>query len=101
MRIYCIHLKDGSSSKESGTFHDNMSSLKAVQHKHGPMSGALVSHHLDPITVWMAVSYGMKNRDDVTVEEITKTSLEKKHEGYKQLVKLIMSDTKGSYPNIE
>ena len=102
--IYEVCLTQGRSNSDHGHFYENVMNLNAKSPDFGGINNVcVISHHLDASTIHMLCSEGLKNENDVTVEEITKESLSDTsghHQLYKNLVEsyFLPNDT---YPNIK
>lgn len=77
MHLYEVCLERGRSNPEHHKFYENVLELKAKQPDFGGINNmCIISHHMDPRTIHVLCSTGMKNKSDVTVEEITKETLD-------------------------
>jgi hypothetical protein len=87
MRLYCIKIENSRSNRDYAAFHVAMSDLngKPLDYE-GSMSGALVSHSQDSETVWTMITSSLKNPNDVSVTEVTDTTLQSDHFGYAELI---------------
>lgn len=103
-RIYRVCLELGRSNPEHHIFHVNVSNLNAQPADFGGINNScILSHHMDEKTVHMLCSSGMKNRGAVTVEEVTKKTLNPKngvHKMYTDLIKKYFLPY-DKYPNIK
>lgn len=103
-KIYEVCLERGKSNPEHYIFHSNVSNLNAKPPDFGGINNmCILSHHVDEETVHMLCSSGMENREAVTVEEITKKTLNPKHGAHKMHTDLINNYflPHGNYPNIK
>ncbi|WP_449122960.1 hypothetical protein [Pseudomonas sp. MPG01] len=103
-KIYEVRLELGRSNPEHHIFHGNVSNLNAKAPDFGGINNAcIISHHMDKKTVHMLCSSGMKHRESVTVEEITKKTLNPKNGEHKIHTDLIRNYflPHGNYPNIK
>ena len=75
--IYVVSLKGGRSHSSYSTFYTNVSGdLNAQTSDYGAINNiCLISHRQDADTIHMLCSDGIKKKNDVTVEEITKATL--------------------------
>lgn len=102
--IYEVCLKRGKSNPDYFTFYKNISALNAKAPDFGGINNmCIIGHHIDANTLQMLCSDGIKKESDVTVEEITKESLDEDsghHKLHTDIVKnyYLPYDT---YPNIE
>ncbi len=103
-KIYEVRLELGRSNPEHPIFHSNVSNLNAKAPDFGGINNTcILSHHMDAKTVHMLCSSDMKDRQAVTVEEITKKTLNPKNGIHKIHTDLIRNYflPYGKYPNIE
>jgi len=77
MHLYEVCLERGRSNPEHNKFYENVLELKAKQPDFGGINNmCIISHHMDVKTIQMLCSARMKNKSDVTVEEITRETLD-------------------------
>lgn len=103
-KIYEVRIERGRSNPEHHIFHSNASNLNAKAPDFGGINNTcIISHHMDEKTVHMLCSSGMKDRNSVTIEEITKKTLDEKNGVHKIHIDLIRNYflPHGNYPNIE
>lgn len=103
--LYEVCLTRGRSNPKYEKFYRNVTSLNAKAPDFGGINNVcIVSHHMDAVTVQVLCSEGLrKNRDDVTVTEITKESLASQsgHHGlYLDLIENYFLPN-GDYPNVK
>lgn len=101
--LYQVRLVRGRSHREHLRFHNNVTSMNGKSGDHGGINAVcVISHHLDADTVHMLCTDGMKAKNDVTVEEITRKTLndpDSAHSLFSDLVeKYFLPHAK--YPNI-
>lgn len=104
MHLYEVCLERGRSNPEHYKFYENVLELKAKQPDFGGINNmCIISHHMDAETIKMLCSARMKNKSDVTVEEITRETLDPEsgiHKMHTDLVKKYFLPH-NSYPNIK
>jgi hypothetical protein len=101
--IYEVSIDRGRSNPEYRKFFENVSALKAVSPDFGGINGScIISHHMDSDTVRLLCSENIKKKSSITVEEITKETLNPKAGDHKMYTKLIEKYflPYGDYPNI-
>ena len=102
--IYEVCLERGRSNPEHHKFYENVLELKAKEPDFGGINNmCIISHHMDCKTIHMLCSSGLKNKSAVTVEEITKETLNSEdgvHKIHTDLVENYFLPN-GSYPNIK
>lgn len=85
--LYLVRLSCGRGNSDYQHFLENVSNLKAKAPDFGGIQGScLLMHHVDVETIKMLCAEGLKNEDDVSVEEITDETLRKEHVTYRELV---------------
>jgi hypothetical protein len=102
-KLYVVSLSGGSTNKNYQPFIANVTKLNGKAPDYGGIqSVAVVSHHMDPITVHLLCTeeFKQRGRGDVTVKEVTKNSLEKEHIIFVDLVEKYFLPY-GDYPNVE
>lgn len=104
MFLYEVCLQQGRSHPEYNKFYENVLELKAKSPDFGGINNmCIISHHMDAITIQMLCSAKMKNKSDVTVEEITKITLDPRggmHKMHTTLVEKYFLPY-NSYPSIK
>ena len=102
--LYVVRINRGRTHPEHQVFHENVSRMNGKSGDFGGINAVcVVSHHLDSDTVHLLCTDGMQDKGDVTVEEITKATLQdnqSEHTLYASLVENYFLPH-GSYPNIE
>ena len=103
--LYEVCLTCGRSNPKYKLFYRNVTSLNAKAPDFGGINNVcIVSHHMDAVTVRLLCSEGLgKNRDDVTVTEITKESLASPSGHHRIFLELIENYflPYADYPNVE
>ncbi|WP_313327230.1 hypothetical protein [Stutzerimonas balearica] len=103
-RIYEVRLERGRSHPEHHKFYSNVDELKAKSSDFGGINGmCIISHHVDIKTMHVLCSSGLKDKNSVKVEEITKETLDQEtgiHKMHTDLVEKYFLPH-GKYPNIE
>lgn len=99
-----VRIVRGRSHSEHSIFLNNVTKINAKPGDYGGINAVCVlSHHLDEETVHLLCVDGMKYKNDVTVEEITRESLRDQNGEHPLFTGLVESYflPYGSYPNIE
>jgi hypothetical protein len=74
--LYEVTIIRGRSNSRHSIFYKNVDNLGAKPPDFGGINNiCLISHHLDADTIHMLCSEGIRKKSDITVEEITKESL--------------------------
>lgn len=98
--IYVVRLETGRSHQEYSIFLENVNKLNAKSpHYNGIESVCVLSHHVDAKTIFLLCTETMDEKNDVTVEEVTKTTLTNDHSDYADLVESYFLPY-GTYPKI-
>jgi hypothetical protein len=98
--IYVVSLSKGRSHKEYEVFYKNVSLLNAKTPDFAGINNiCVIAHHMKEDVVKMLCCDGMKNTDDVTIEEVTTETLNEDHMMYSRLIEnyYLPHD---NYPNI-
>lgn len=102
--IYEVCLSRGRSHPEHHQFYINMNNLSAKAPDYGGINNmCILAHHSDAKTVHLLCSDSIKAKGDVTVEEITRETLDDEqspHRVHKDIVNKYFLPY-GKYPNIE
>jgi hypothetical protein len=103
--LYEVSLTRGRSNPKYELFFRNVTNLNAKQPDFGGINNVcIVSHHMDAVTVQMLCSEGLRqNRNDVTVTEITKESLDSPSGHHRLFLDLIENYflPYDDYPNVK
>lgn len=103
-KIYEVRLDRGRNNPEHHIFYNNVLELKAKEPDFGGINSmCIISHHMDEKTVHMLCSSGLKNEEIVTVEEITKETLDPElgiHKMHTNFIERYFLPH-GNYPNIK
>lgn len=102
--IYEVRLSSGRSHPKHSVFYKNVDSLGAKSPDFdGINSMCILAHHLDAETIHMLCSDGIKNQDDVTIEEITKRTLNDEQSHHRIHTDIVNNYflPYGDYPNIK
>lgn len=101
--LYVVRLSRGRSHPQYSVFHKNVEELNAKSPDFcGINSTCIIGHHLDVDTIHILCTNGIKNKADVTVEEITKDTLndeQNHHRSYTDVVNNYFLPY-DKYPNI-
>lgn len=103
MYLYEVRLERGRSNPEYSKFLENVMNLKAKEPDFGGINSmCIISHHMDVNTIQILCSTNMKYKGDVTVEEITRKTLNPKSGEHKIHTDLVARYflPYNSYPNI-
>lgn len=103
-KIYVVCLGRGRSNPEHNIFYKNVLELNAKEPDFGGINNmCIIGHHMDIKTLHMLCSTGMKNRDAVTAEEITRKTLDPESGIHKMHTDLVEDYflPYGNYPNIK
>lgn len=101
--IYEVSIDRGRSNPDHSKFFENVSALRAVAPDFGGInSSCIISHHMDSDTVHLLCSEKIKKKSSITVEEITKETLDPENGDHKRYTDLIEKYflPHGNYPNI-
>ena len=101
--LYEVCLEQGRSNPEYQIFYENVLELNAKEPDFGGINNmCIISHHMDTKTIQMLCSDGLKNESAVTVEEITKETLNPENGIHKIHTDLVENYflPYGNYPNI-
>lgn len=104
MYLYEVRLERGRSNPEHQTFYENVMKLGAKEPDFGGINNmCIIRHHMDVVTIQILCSSNLKKESEVTVEEITRNTLDVdngKHKMHTNIVeKYFLPHHK--YPNIE
>ncbi|MFA0264383.1 hypothetical protein L4D17_19110 [Vibrio splendidus] len=102
--IYVVCLSRGRSHPQHDVFYRNVEGLNAKSPDFGGINNmCIIAHHLDAKTIHMLCSDGIKNENDVTVEEITKETLNDENSHHRVHTDLINNYflPYGQYPNVK
>ena len=102
--IYVVCLDRGRSNPEHHIFYKNVSELNAKDPDFGGINNmCIIGHHVDIRTMQMLCSTGLKKRDAVTIEEITRKTLDPDAGIHKMHTDLVENYflPHGDYPNIK
>lgn len=101
--VYEVSLSRGKSNPDYFPFHNNVTALNAKAPDFGGINNVcLISHHMDAKTIQMLCSDGLKKPNDVTVEEITRTTIADENSHHKVYLDTIKNCflKYDKYPNI-
>lgn len=74
--LYVVSLSRGRSHPQHSVFYKNVDSLNAKSSDFGGINNTCVlAHHLDAASVLRLCSEGIRAKKDVSVEEVTRTTL--------------------------
>ncbi|MFM4851165.1 hypothetical protein [Aeromonas caviae] len=98
--VYVVSLSRGRSNKKYETFYKNVSILNAkAPDFSGINNTCIIAHHMEADVVKMLCCEGIKNTDDITIEEVTTETLNNDHMMYSNLIEKCFLPY-GNYPNI-
>lgn len=101
--LYEVRLDKGRSHPEHSVFHENVSALNGKSGDFGGINAVcVISHRVDEKTLHLLCTNGMNSKDDVSVEEITKKTLDDPDDAHHIFTDLIEKYflPYGDYPNI-
>ncbi len=102
--IYEVCIERGRSHPQHSIFYNNVDALGAKAPDYGGINNmCIISHHMDADTVHLLCSEGIKNKNDVTIEEITKETLRDEFGHHRSHTKIVDKYflPNGTYPNIK
>lgn len=102
--IYLVTMSMGRSNPKHGIFLENVTALNAKSADYSGINNVcILSHSQDADTVHLLCSERIKNKSDITVEEITKETLndqQSSHRVYTDLIERYYLPY-GDYPNLK
>ena len=100
-RLFVVIIRGGREHKNWLKFIENVDvNLKGKSPDYGSSATRIVSHHMDSNTVHILCTERMKKKSDVTVEEITKETLNGVHAQFMEIVESYFLPY-DHYPRIE
>lgn len=102
--IYEVCLSRGRNHPQYDVFYKNVDGLGAKSPDFSGINNmCILAHHLDLETIHMLCSDGIQKKDDVTVEEITKSTLNDEHSHHRLHTDIINNYflPYGDYPHIK
>lgn len=102
--LYLVTLNRGRSNPEHSTFYENVMRLNGKSPDFGGINNAcVISHHMDADTVLILCSDGIDDESQVTIEEISKSSLNDPSGHHRLFTSLVDNYflPHGKYPNIK
>ncbi len=102
--IYEVCLSTGRSHPEFYQFHTNVNNLKARAPDFGGINNmCILAHSMDAKTVHLLCSQGINAKNDITVEEITRDTLDDEQSPHRVHTDLVNGYflPHGDYPNIK
>lgn len=102
--IYLVTISMGKSNPKHSIFLENVTALNAKPADYGGINNVcILSHSQDADTVHLLCCDRIKKKSDITVEEITKKTLNDQQSSHKVYTNLINNNylKYGDYPNIK
>ncbi|WP_305830846.1 hypothetical protein [Photobacterium leiognathi] len=102
--LYEVCLSTGTSHPEFKKFHDNVNNLKAQAPSFsGIINMCILAHHMDLRTVRLLCSEGIDAKNDITVKEITRDTLNDEQSSHRMHTDLVNNYflPYDDYPNIK
>lgn len=98
--LFQVRISRGRNHPEWVKFHHNVTQLNAkVPDFAGIDSVCVLKHHVDADTVQILCSEDMSEPEDVTVQEVTRGTLENEHQTWRGLIDSYFRPH-GSFPNL-